>query len=176
VPNLAGNPTNNQKSDPAAPKRYTEPTYGFTFQYPLVRHWTIKGKGGGGIKFVNKFLGSYMLVMASQIGGVVENIHDLVVQVDLVKGIVKTMKRIDKSTANFKFGSAENIVNTHNQIKGFKVIFHFKEPGRDMIGKSITYIYKQIRYDILAYAAATHFDTEDKVFFEPITKSFTFET
>ena len=157
-------------------KRYTSPTYGFTVQYPLVRHWKVIGEGDAGIKFANEFLGSYLLVMATPIQWTNENLHDLTVQVDLVKGIVKTMKHIDAQFAQFKHGSAENIVNPHNQMKGCKVIFHFKKPGHDMQGKSITYAHNQRRYDILAYAAKNHFDTEDRVFFEPIANSFTFKT
>jgi len=161
---------------PAAPKRYTSPTYGFTLQYPLVRHWTVVGEDDAGIKFLNKFLGSYMLVMATPIPEAEVDLHDLSIQVDLVKGIVKTMKHIDAQFAQFKHGSAENIVNPHNQIKGCKVIFHFKKSGQAMQGISITYAHKQQRYDLLAYATKKHFDTENHIFFEPIAKSFTFKT
>jgi len=159
-----------------APKRYRSPTFGFTIQYPLVRHWKVIGEGDAGIKFANEFLGSYLLVMAMSIPEVEISLHDLTVQVDLVKGIVKTMKRIDAQFAQFKHGSAENIVNPHNQMKGCKLVFYFKKSGQDMQGKSITYAHKQTRYDILAYAVKKHFDTEDQVFFEPIAKSITFNT
>jgi hypothetical protein len=142
----------------------------------LVRHWKVAGEGDAGIKFANEFLGSYLLVMATPIQWTDETLHDLPVQVDLVKGIVKTMKRIDAQFTQFKHGSVENIVNQHNQIKGCKLIFYFKKSGQAMQGKSITYAHKLRRYDILAYTAKNHFDTENQVFFEPIANSFTFET
>ena len=160
---------------PPAPKRYTNSKYGFTIQYPLVRHWTVKEAGDVSIQFINKFLGSYMFVMASPLREAA-NPHDPTVQADLVKGIENTTKYQDEQFTAFTFESAENIVHPHNQMKGCNIIFHFKASGRDMQGKYILYTHNLVRYDLLAYAAKQHFNTEDQVFFAPIANSFTFKT
>lgn len=122
--------------------------------------------------FVNKLTMATFAVMASQPHEAIADVHDLGIQVELVKSLVGSMKHVLPNASNFSFISKENIILPQGQLKGFQVVFDFKLPQQSMVGKCVFYADKQFLYMLLATSKEGYFRAENEVFFNPAITSF----